>query len=115
MTGLHRSHGLPALSRVLSDVCLGTRPRYSLVADEDFKKPNKQIKPHKAAEKKGRKLTELDTKVAEEDLAAKNLSTLQTVRKSNIIHYAWTKGEEIFALGLKQCHNVHKLSEAETA
>ena len=41
------SHGLPALSRVwqhvtLSDVCLGTHPRYSLVVDEDVKKRNKQ-------------------------------------------------------------------------
>ena len=39
---------IPALSRVwkhvkLSDVSLGTRPRYSLVVDEDVKKPNKQI------------------------------------------------------------------------
>ena len=36
-----------ALSRVwqyvkLSDVSLGTRPRYSLVADEDIKQPTKQ-------------------------------------------------------------------------
>ena len=35
-----------ALSRVwhikLSDVSLGTRPRYSLVVDEDVKKPNKE-------------------------------------------------------------------------
>ena len=35
----------PALSRVwqhvkLSDVSLGTRPQYSLVVDEDVKKPN---------------------------------------------------------------------------
>ena len=42
-----RSHGLPALSRVwqhmkLSDVSLGTRPRYSLVADENVKRPNRQ-------------------------------------------------------------------------
>ena len=47
MTDWDRSHGLPALSRVwqqlkLSDVSLGTRPRYSLVVDEDVKKPNKQ-------------------------------------------------------------------------
>ena len=42
-----KSHGLPALSRVwqhikLSDVSLGTLPRYSLVVDEDVKKPNNQ-------------------------------------------------------------------------
>ena len=44
-----RSHGLPALSRVwlcqhvkLPDVRLGTRPRYSLVVDEDIKKPTNQ-------------------------------------------------------------------------
>ena len=47
VTGLDRSHGLPTLSRVsqllkLSDVSLGTRLRYSLVVDEDVKKPNKQ-------------------------------------------------------------------------
>ena len=46
MTGSDRSHGLPALSRVwkhvkLSDVSLGTRPRYSQVVVEDVKKPNK--------------------------------------------------------------------------
>ena len=40
----YNDHGLPALSRVwqhvkLSDVSLGTRPRYSLVVDE-----NKQTK-----------------------------------------------------------------------
>ena len=47
--GRDRNHGLPALSRVwhwqrvkLSDVSLGVRPRYSLVVDEDVKKPNKQ-------------------------------------------------------------------------
>ena len=28
----------------LSDVSLGTRPRYSLVVDEDDKKPNKETK-----------------------------------------------------------------------
>ena len=28
----------------LSDVILGTRPRYSLVVDKDVKKPNKQLK-----------------------------------------------------------------------
>ena len=42
-----RSRGLPALSCVwhhlkLSDVSLGTRPLYSLVVDEDIKKPTKQ-------------------------------------------------------------------------
>ena len=47
MTGWDRSHGLSALSRVwqhvkLSDVSLGTRPRFSLVVDEDVKKPTKQ-------------------------------------------------------------------------
>ena len=48
VTGWDRSHGLPALSRVwqqvkLLDISLGTRPRYSLVADEDVdKKQNKQ-------------------------------------------------------------------------
>ena len=47
VTGRDRSHGLPALSRVwqhvkLSDVSLGTRPRYSLVADTDVKEPTKQ-------------------------------------------------------------------------
>ena len=47
MTGCDRSYGLPALSRVwqlvkLSDVNLGTRPRYSAVVDENVKKPNKQ-------------------------------------------------------------------------
>ena len=41
-----RSHDLPALSRVwqhvkLSDVSLRTRPRYSLVVEEDVKKQNK--------------------------------------------------------------------------
>ena len=46
LTGWERSHGLPALSRVwqhvkLSDVSLKARPRYSLVVDEDVKKPNK--------------------------------------------------------------------------
>ena len=51
MTGSDRSHGLLAVSRVcqhikLSDVSLGTRPRYRLVVDEDVKKPNKQTKPH---------------------------------------------------------------------
>ena len=53
VTGLDKSHGLPVLSRVwqhikLSDVSLGTRPRYSLVIDEDVKKPNKRNKqtPH---------------------------------------------------------------------
>ena len=45
--GLDRGHGLPALSHVwqpvkLSDVSLGTRPRYCLVVDEDGKKPNNQ-------------------------------------------------------------------------
>ena len=39
--------GLPALSHVwqhvkLEDVSLRTRPRYSLVADEDVKKPNER-------------------------------------------------------------------------
>ena len=39
---------LPALSRVwqhvkLSDVSLGTRPLYSLVIEEDIKKPTSQI------------------------------------------------------------------------
>ena len=47
VTGGDRSHGFPALSRVwqhvkLSDVSLGTRPRYSLDAYEDVKKPTKQ-------------------------------------------------------------------------
>ena len=47
VTGSHRGHGLPALSRVwqhvkLSDVSLGTHPPYSLVVDEDVKKPSKQ-------------------------------------------------------------------------
>ena len=47
VTGWDRSHGLPAQSRVwqhvkLSDVSLGTRPRYSPVADQDFKKQSKQ-------------------------------------------------------------------------
>ena len=47
VTGGDRSHGILALSRVwqnvnLPDVSLGTRPRYSLVADEDVKRPNKQ-------------------------------------------------------------------------
>ena len=51
VTGWDRGHGLPTLSRVwqhvkkLSDVSLGTRPRYSLVADEDVKKPTKQAEP----------------------------------------------------------------------
>ena len=45
VTGWDKSHGLPALSRVwqhikLSDFSLGTRPRDSLVVDEDIKKPN---------------------------------------------------------------------------
>ena len=53
VTGRDRSHGLPALSRVwqhvkLSDALSWARPRYSLVVDEDVKKPtnqtNKQIK-----------------------------------------------------------------------
>ena len=47
VTGRDRSHGLRALSLVwqhikLSDVCLATRPRYSLVADQDVKKPTNQ-------------------------------------------------------------------------
>ena len=47
MTCWDRSLGLPALSRVwqhlkLSDVSLGTCPRYSLVVDEDVKKPTNQ-------------------------------------------------------------------------
>ena len=47
VTGWNRIHGLPALSRVwqlvtLSDFSLGARPRYSLAADEDVMKPNKQ-------------------------------------------------------------------------
>ena len=47
VTGWERSHGLPALSHVwqhlkLSYVSLGTRPRYSLVVDEDVKKPTNQ-------------------------------------------------------------------------
>ena len=47
VTGLDRSHGYPALSRVwqhvkLSDASLRTRPLYSLFVDEDVKKPNKQ-------------------------------------------------------------------------
>ena len=47
VTGRDRSHDPPALSRMwqhvkLSDVSLGTRPRYGLVVDEDVKKPNKQ-------------------------------------------------------------------------
>ena len=47
VTVRERSHGLPTLSRVwqhviLSDVSLGTRPRYSLVVDEEVKKPTKQ-------------------------------------------------------------------------
>ena len=38
---------LPALSHVWQHIkwqtlCLGARPRYSLVVDEDVKKPNKQ-------------------------------------------------------------------------
>ena len=44
-------HGLPALSHVWQHVikycqrlCLGARPRYNLVVDEDVKKPNKQTK-----------------------------------------------------------------------
>ena len=42
-----RGRGVPSLPRVwqhvkLSDVSLGIRPRYSLVADEDVKKPKKQ-------------------------------------------------------------------------
>ena len=46
---LSRSHGLPTLSLVwqhlkLSYVSLGARPRYSLVVDEDVKKPTKQTK-----------------------------------------------------------------------
>ena len=46
VTGSDRSHGLSALSRVwqhlkLSHVSLGTRPRYSLVVDEDVMKTNK--------------------------------------------------------------------------
>ena len=47
VTGLNRTHDLPALSRVwqplkLSDVMNGTHPRHSLVVDEDVKKPNKE-------------------------------------------------------------------------
>ena len=47
VTDSDRSHGLPVLSRVwqhvkLSDFSLKTRPRYSLVADQDFKKPTIQ-------------------------------------------------------------------------
>ena len=47
VTGRDRSHCLPALPRVcqhvmLSDVSLGTRPPYSLVVDEEVKKPTKQ-------------------------------------------------------------------------
>ena len=49
VTGRDKSHGLPALSRMwqhvkLSDVSLGTCPRYSLVVDENVEKPNKQNK-----------------------------------------------------------------------
>ena len=52
VTGWDRSHGLPAVSPVwrhdkLSDVSLGTRPRYSLVVDEDVKKQKKQQKKNK--------------------------------------------------------------------
>ena len=48
--GGDRSHGIPALFRVwqhakLSGVSLGTRLGYSLVVDEDVKKPNKPPKP----------------------------------------------------------------------
>ena len=48
VTGRDRSHGLPALSRVWQFLncqtsVFGTRPRYSLVVDEDVKKPNKQV------------------------------------------------------------------------
>ena len=48
MTSVSAGHGLPALSCVwqhvkLSDVSLGTRPRHSLVVDENGKKPTKQI------------------------------------------------------------------------
>ena len=51
VTGRDRSHGLPALSCVwqhekLSDVSLGTGPRYSLVVDEDVKSPIKQTSIH---------------------------------------------------------------------
>ena len=48
VTGWDRSHGLPALSHVwqhvkLSDaLCVAARPRYSLVVDEDVKKPTNQ-------------------------------------------------------------------------
>ena len=47
--GWDRNHGLPTLSCVwqhlkLSDVSLGARWRYSLVVEEDFKKPTKQTK-----------------------------------------------------------------------
>ena len=47
VTGWDRSHGLRALSRMwqlvkLSNVSLGIRLRYSLVADEDVKKPTNQ-------------------------------------------------------------------------
>ena len=47
VTGRDRSNDIPALSHVwqhvkLSDVSLGTRPRYSLVFDEDVKKPTNQ-------------------------------------------------------------------------
>ena len=54
MTGRDRSHCLPSLSRVwqhvkLSDVSLGTRPRYSLVVDDDVKKPTNQTNNWKIA------------------------------------------------------------------
>ena len=51
-----RLSGLPALSHVwqhvkLSDVSLGTRPQYSLVADEDDKKPNNETRNYLSVER----------------------------------------------------------------
>ena len=48
-----------SLSRVwqhvnLPDVSLGTRPRYSLVADEDVKKPTNQTKPNQTIFSQGK-------------------------------------------------------------
>ena len=54
VTVCDRSHGLPALSLVwqhekLSDVNLGTRPRYRLVVDEDVNNLTKPTKPRISA------------------------------------------------------------------
>ena len=58
VTSWDRSRRLPALPRVwqhvkLSDISIVTRPRYSLVVDEDVKKPTNQPKKQNSSESPG--------------------------------------------------------------